>query len=443
MKEIKCPNCNEIFTVDESKYREILNQVRNAEFNKDLNERLKLIEEKSETNYKMKLNELENNNEMKTFEIKSEMLRKEEEIKNLKKELEENKKVFKKEKENEIEILKSKTQFDIEKSFNEYKAEIERLKSELAQVNSRNDLILKEKEANTEKEILKLTMKLENDENTKKLELTNLKEQYENKLKEKDSAIEYYRDLKTKMSTKMVGETLEQHCEIEFNRLRAIAFPNAYFEKDSEILEGTKGDYVFRDQTDDGLEYISIMFEMKNEMDTTTTKKKNEDFFKKLDSDRKKKNCEYAVLVSLLESDSELYNGGIVDVSYKYPKMYVVRPQFFIPIITLIRNAAKNSLEYREKLMQLERQNIDITNFETEINEFKNKFGKNYDLASRKFQDAIKGIDETIKKLEKTKEALISSENNLRLANNKAQDLTVKKLIKNNPTMTKKFYEIK
>ncbi len=529
MKEIKCPNCNETFAVDESKYREILNQVRNEEFHKDLHERLKLIEEKSETSYKMKLNELESFNEKKNLEIQNEMIRKEEEIKNLKKELEENKEKFDKEKENELlalkanekadtekllseykleieklknqisevtknneitlkevesanekknieiqnemirkeeeiktlrkeleenkekfekqketelSILKANKEADTEKLLSNYKLEIEKLKNKIAEVTKNNELVLKEKVVTEEKKILELTMKLENNENTKKLELANLKEKYEEKLKEKETEVEYFRDLKTKMSTKMVGETLEQHCEIEFNKLRAIAFPNAYFEKDSEVVDGTKGDYIFRDKTDEGLEYISIMFEMKNEMDTTATKKKNEDFFKKLDSDRKKKNCEYAVLVSLLETDNELYNGGIVDVSHKFPKMYVIRPQFFIPMLTLIRNSARKSLEYKEKLNQLEKQNIDITNFEAGINHIKEKFGYNYGIASRKFQEAIKGIDETIKKLEKTKEALLSSENNLRLANNKLEDLTVKKLTKNNPTMAQKFAEL-
>ncbi len=443
MKEIKCPNCNQVFTVDESKYREIVNQVRNEEFHRDLHERLKLIEEKSETEYKIKLTELENLNEKKNLKAKNEMIRKEEEIKSLKKELEESKSLFEKQKENEILVLKAEKNADTEKILSEYKLEIEKLRNKIVEIENNNKLTLKETAVKEEKKILELTLKLENNENTKKLELANLKEQYENKLKEKDIEIEYFRDLKTKMSTKMVGETLEQHCEIEFNKLRATAFTNAYFEKDSEILEGTKGDYIFKDKTEDGLEYISIMFEMKNEMETTGNKKKNEDFFKKLDSDRKKKNCEYAVLVSLLETDNELYNSVIVDVSHKYPKMYVIRPQFFIPIITLIRNAAKKSLEYREELLQLKKQNIDITNFEAEINEFKDKFGRNYGLASKKFQEAIKGIDETIKKLEKTKEALLSSENNLRLANNKAQDLTIKKLVKNNPTMAKKFSELK
>ena len=269
-----------------------------------------------------------------------------------------------------------------------------------------------------------------------------LKENYELKLKEKDTQIEFYKDLKAKMSTKMVGETLEQHCEIEFNKLRATGFQKAYFEKDNDAKTGSKGDYIYRESTEEGVEFISIMFEMKNEMDTTATKHKNEDFLKELDKDRQEKGCEYAVLVSLLEADNELYNCGIVDVSYKYPKMYVIRPQFFISMITLLRNAALNSVQYRKQLAEYKNQNIDISNFEAEMNDFKDKFGRNYQLASDKFRKAIEEIDKTIDHLQKTKDALLSSENNLRLANNKAQDLTVKRLTKNNPTMAQKFAEL-
>ena len=267
-------------------------------------------------------------------------------------------------------------------------------------------------------------------------------EGYENKLKSKDEQIAYYKDFKARQSTKMIGESLEQHCSTEFNRLRPTAFANAYFEKDNDARSGSKGDFIFRDY-DDGLEYISIMFEMKNEADQTATKHKNEDFFKELDKDRKEKNCEYAVLVSLLEADSELYNSGIVDVSYRYPKMYVVRPQFFIPIITLLHNAAMNSLTYKKELTAIKNQNIDISHFEADMNEFKEKFGRNYRLASEKFKKAIEEIDKTIEHLQKTKEALLSSENNLRLANNKAEDLSIKRLTRNNPTMAAKFAELK
>ena len=266
-----------------------------------------------------------------------------------------------------------------------------------------------------------------------------MKEQYEEKIKLKDEQIEYYRDFKAKQSTKMVGESLEQHCDYEFNKIRASAFPNAYFEKDNDARSGSKGDFIFRDMDENGTEFISIMFEMKNETDTTSTKKKNEDFFKELDKDRREKNCEYAVLVSLLEIDNELYNTGIVDVSYKYPKMYVVRPQFFIPIITLLRNAAMNSLEYRQELETIRHQNIDISNFEEKMNLFKEGFSRNYRLASDKFQTAIDEIDKSISHLQKIKDALISSENNLRLANDKAEDLTIKKLTRGNPTMKALF----
>ena len=276
----------------------------------------------------------------------------------------------------------------------------------------------------------------------KQLSETALKDKYETQLKDRDEAIERLRDMKAKLSTKMVGETLEQHCEIEFNRLRATAFAKAYFEKDNDARSGSKGDYIFRYQDDAGTEIVSIMFEMKNESDETATKKKNEDFFKELDKDRSEKNCEYAVLVSLLEPESELYNGGIVDVSHRYPKMYVVRPQFFIPIITLLRNAALNSLKYKSELALMRAQNIDITNFEAELETFKSAFGKNYDLASRRFKTAIDEIDKSIDHLQKTKEALLGTDRNLRLANDKAQDVTIKKLTRGNPTMATKFAEL-
>ncbi|MCR5647756.1 MAG: DUF2130 domain-containing protein, partial [Acholeplasmatales bacterium] len=270
----------------------------------------------------------------------------------------------------------------------------------------------------------------------------NIKKEYELKLKNKDDEIAYYKDLKTKMSTKMIGETLEQHCEISFNQLRMTAFPNAYFEKDNDAKTGSKGDYIFK-ESKDGTEFISIMFEMKNEMDETATKHRNEDFFKELDKDRNEKGCEYAVLVSMLEANNELYNQGIVDVSYKYPKMYVIRPQFFIPMITLLRNAALNSLAYKQELIDARAQNLDITHFEEAMDDFKDKFGRNYRLASEKFSKAIEEIDKTIDHLNKTKDALLSSENNLRLANDKAQDLSIKKLTRNNPTMAQKFEELK
>jgi hypothetical protein len=277
----------------------------------------------------------------------------------------------------------------------------------------------------------------------KQLAEKSLRDKYETQIKDRDNAIERLRDMKARLSTKMVGETLEQHCETEFNRIRATAFPRAYFEKDTDVSSGSKGDYIFRDADERGTQIVSIMFEMKNESDTTATKKKNEDFLKELDKDRTEKGCEYAVLVSLLEPDSELYNTGIVDVFHRYPKMYIVRPQFFLPIITLLRNAAMNSLEYKTELALVKAQNIDVTNFENDLDNFKTSFAKNYDLASKKFQTAIDEIDKSIYHLQKTKEALIGTDRNLRLANDKAQDVTVKKLIRHNPTMAAKFEELK
>ena len=301
----------------------------------------------------------------------------------------------------------------------------------------------KQEELNVkEQNILQLASAVENAKKESAIREQNLISTYEEKLKFKEEEIERYKDFKLRQSTKMVGESLEQHCEIEFNKLRATGFKNAYFEKDNDARTGSKGDYIYREADEDGTEFISIMFEMKNEMDATATKKKNEDFFKELDKDRREKNCEYAVLVSMLESESELYNTGIVDVSYRYPKMYVIRPQFFIPIITILRNAAQNSLEYRKELSVIKTQNIDISNFENDLNEFKDKFSRNYRLASEKFKKAIEEIDKTIDHLQKTKEALMSSENNLRLANNKAEDLSIKRLTRNNPTMAAKFAEL-
>lgn len=399
MPEIKCPKCGEVFTVDETGYAAIVGQVRNAEFCKEVNERTRQIS---------------------------------------------------KEKENEIALLKSQAVLEKERSEQTLKQEIERLKAQVqsneqANVAAVDKALAAQKNIlfEKEKQILQLENRLKEAEKDSALQVQNLKGNFDALLKAKDVEISFYKDLKSKMSTKMIGETLEQHCEIEFNKLRSTAFPHAYFEKDNDARTGSKGDYIFRENTDEGIEFISIMFEMKNEMDTTSTKHKNEDFFKELDKDRQEKGCEYAVLVSLLESDSELYNSGIVDVSYRYPKMYVVRPQFFIPIITLLRNAALNSVQYRRQLAEYKEQNIDISKFEDDMNDFKERFGQNYQRASDKFKKAIEEIDKTIDHLQKTKEALLSSENNLRLANNKAQDLSVKRLTKNNPTMAKKFAELK
>ena len=398
MNEIKCPKCGEVFKVDESGYIAIAGQVRDAEFNKELNER---------------------------------------------------KMMLKTEQASQLKLVEANAKAEQEKIISDTKLEVEQLKSQLQLATSDKLMALKDEESSKKEElskkdifIAKLEAEIASSKTGTDLEIKNIKESYESKLKEKEDAIDYYKDLKTKLSTKMLGETLEQHCEIEFNRLRSIGFQNAYFEKDNDSRSGSKGDYIFRESTNNNVEFISIMFEMKNEMDTTATKKKNEDFLKELDKDRNEKGCEYAVLVSLLESDNELYNNGIVDVSYKYPKMYVIRPQFFIPIITLLRNAALNSISYREQLVELRNQNIDISTFESDVTEFKDKFHRNFELASGKFKTAIKEIETTIKHLEKTKEALLSSENNLRLANDKAQDLSIKKLTKNNSTMANKFAEL-
>lgn len=425
--EIKCPKCGEIFQVDESHYAAIVKQVKDKEFSKELKNRE--IQFENDKNNLIKLTKLElekefnkelNDKDAKINELESEIIAKEETF------------VAKL---GEFIAVKDKEVLELQnklKNFNKDK--------DLQIANIMTDM--SNKLAAQENFILKITNESELAEKEFKLREQALKDQYENQLRFKDEEIERYKDFKAKLSTKMVAETLEQHCEIEFNRLRATGFQNAYFEKDNDAKSGSKGDYIFRDKDSEGGEFISIMFEMKNEMDTTSTKKKNEDFLKELDKDRREKNCEYAVLVSLLEPESELYNSGIVDVSHKYPKMYVIRPQFFIPIITLLRNAALNSLEYRKELALVKAQNIDVSNFEATMNDFKDKFSKNYELASRKFKTAIEEIDKTIDHLQKTKDALLSSENNLRLANNKAEDLSIKRLTKNNPTMQVKFAEV-
>ena len=397
MPEIKCPNCGEIFTVDESGYAAIAGQVRNVEFHKELHEREQQIM---------------------------------------------------KEKEHELSLFKAQAQIDKERSVNQLKQEIEQLKAQIQSYDQVKTIAVnnavdaqKDELVAKDKKILQLESLLKEAEKDTLLTTQSLKENFAIQLKAKDTEIAFYKDLKTKMSTKMVGETLEQHCEIEFNKLRATAFQNAYFEKDNDARTGSKGDYIFRETTTDGIEFISIMFEMKNEMDTTATKHKNEDFLKELDKDRQEKNCEYAVLVSLLEADNELYNTGIVDMSHKYPKMYVIRPQFFISMITLLRNAALNSVQYRRQLSDYKNQNIDISHFEEDMNDFKEKFGRNYQLASDKFKKAIEEIDKTIKSLQKMKDNLLSSENYLRLANNDTEDLSIKKLTRGNPTMKEKFEE--
>ena len=390
MNEIKCPKCGTVFQISESDYESIVKQIRDKEFDKEISLRdeqhkldkdnaVKLAESKIKESYVDSLNK----KDLEIVELK-----------------------------NKLKLFESKKELEIQKATSEMDKRIESLSNELDKKNT--EFELKEK---------------------------SMKETYEIKLKDKDEQISYYKDFKTRQSTKMIGESLEQHCSVEFNRLRPL-FKNAYFEKDNDAKSGSKGDFIFRDFDDDGNEIVSIMFEMKNEADTTSTKHKNEHFFKELDKDRKEKNCEYAVLVSMLEADNDYYNDGIVDVSHLYDKMYVIRPQFFIPLITLIRNMASKSLDYKKELELVKSQNIDITNFEENINTFKEGFGRNYRLASERFAKAIEEIDKTIDHLQKTKEHLLKTNDNLRLANNKAEDLTIKKLTHNNPTMEKMFEEL-
>ena len=529
MSQIKCPNCGTVFQVDESQYHEILQQVRNEEFEKELNERQKnsnqVIQSKLEKEYEAKLSQ-------KALEIKELQANKEQEIISLKEQLKSTEQIIKSQtekayqeqlnkkeleikqlqsdfnqkqsdKEQEVislkekleastQLTKTETQKEYQEQLNQKDLEISKLHAKLDQILSQNKIneskteqeyklqlqakeneiqalknnissnekVLKANlentyqsrlnEKNLEIQSLKQDMdkaKVENELNVKsiKQDLQNQIEQekYDTLLQTKDEQIAYYKDFKLKQSTKMIGESLEQHCEIEFNKLRATGFQNAYFEKDNDARTGSKGDYIYRELDENGIEIISIMFEMKNENDKTATKHKNEDFLKELDKDRNEKNCEYAVLVSMLEPENELYNTGIVDKSHRYPKMYVIRPQFFIPMITILRNAAFNSMQYKNELQLVRNQNIDITNFEESMNDFKQKFSRNYELASKKFNTAIEEIDKTISHLQKTKEALLSSERQLQLANNKAEDLTIKRLTRNNPTMKQKFDELK
>ncbi|KXK05317.1 MAG: hypothetical protein UZ04_CHB001000724 [Chlorobi bacterium OLB4] len=421
MNEIICPNCKKAFKVDEAGYAEILRQVRNHQFEEEIQQRLKLAEKEKMDAVKLAEAKIKN-------ELQDQISKKDQELAALK--AEKNAELIKKLAEKDTELLQLKAK--IENAENEKKLAVSEAVKSIEK--ERDDLASAVKLKDTEKDLLEKS----------------LTEKFEADLKEKDAIIKYKdeeialrKDMKLKLSTKMIGETLEQHCETEFNKLRATAFQKAYFEKDNDSRSGSKGDYIYRENDDSGNEIVSIMFEMKNEGDETATKKKNEDFLKELDKDRTEKKCEYAVLVSLLEADSEYYNSGIVDVSHKYPKMYVVRPQFFIPIITLLRNAAMNSAKYKAELALVRSQNIDITNFEEKMNKFKEGFARNYELASRKFKEAIDEIDKTISHLQKTKDALLSSENNLRLANDKADDLTIKKLTHGNPTMKAKFDELK
>lgn len=392
MNEILCPHCNKAFKIDEAGYADIVKQVRDSEFNKTLHERLELAE---------------------------------------------------KEKLGAIELAETKLRIEFQNVAAKKEGEIIELKAKVESGEVTRKLAITEALTVVEKERDELRATLERVNYQRQIEEKSLKERFEAQIKDRDDAIVRLQDMKARLSTKMLGESLEQHCETEFNRIRATAFPRAYFEKDNDARTGSKGDFIFREADERGTEFISIMFEMKNESDTTATKKKNEDFLKELDKDRIEKGCEYAVLVSLLESDSEFYNSGIVEMSHRFPKMYVVRPQFFIPIISLLRNAALNSLQYKTELAQIKSQNIDISRFEEELDAFKTGFARNYELASKKFKTAIEEIDKTIDHLQKTKDALLGSENNLRLANTKAEDLTVKRLTKGNQTMTDMFDELK
>lgn len=460
MHEIKCPLCGKTFTIDEAGYADIAKQVRDSEFEKQLHERLELADqdkkkalELAETKAAGELQQAAASKDAEIQELKAKLeagdvqqkLAVTEALSVVEKErdaLLNDLEKAKREKQSAAELAVAKLEGELQKAASTKDAEIQKLKAKLESVEMAKKLEITEALSVVEKERDELKSGLEKVELEKQLAEKSLKDKYETQIKDRDDAIERLRDMKARLSTKMVGETLEQHCEIEFNRIRATAFPHAYFEKDNDARTGSKGDYIFRDLDEAGTEVVSIMFEMKNENDTTATKHKNEDFLKELDKDRTEKGCEYAILVSLLEPESDLYNTGIVDVSYRYPKMYVIRPQFFIQMITLLRDAATNSLKYKIELALVKAQNIDITHFEDELDAFKTAFGKNYDLAARRFHSAIDEIDKSIDRLQKAKEALLGSERNLRLANDKAQDVTIKKLTRRNPTMASKFAEL-
>ena len=396
MAELKCPHCGQAFTVDDTELSSIVQQIRDKEFEKDIKNRISELKEHMLMTHRLEMEA----------------------------------------KENEIKLMSQK----------EYDKEIQKLKSQLDKATEKSAKLQAQLDSSEDKKIIAVmeaVKKVEEEKKDLESQLTHEKDKGKLLLEQKDEQIAYYRDLKTRMSTKMVGETLEQHCEIQFNQLRATAFKNAYFEKDNDSRSGSKGDYIYRETDENGVELISIMFEMKNEMDETATKHKNEDFYKELDKDRKQKNCEYAVLVSMLESDNELFNAGIVDVSYKYEKMYVVRPQCFIPIITLLRNAAMNAMEYKQELAVVRNQNIDISDFEEKLMNFKSDFSRNYDIAHSHFDKAVDEIDKTIQHLEKVKKELLGSDNQLRIANNKVDEVSIKKLTRGNKTMREKFEELK
>ena len=431
MKELKCPKCGSVFTVDEADYASIVSQVKNAEFNAEVDRRLQELHERHKAEELLTISKVEKDFQEVLNKKELEIKEKEARIGQLSGKLTEAEQA----KKTEISLAlaeKDKVILDLKSSLNENENKLK-----LAVMEEQRKAL--ESLQNKDKEIAELKATAEISRQKAVNYVNSQKEEYETKLKMMQEQVDYYKDLKTKMSTKMIGETLEIHCSTQFNQMMRPMMPNAYFEKDNDASGGSKGDFIFRDYGADGTEYISIMFEMKNEADETATKHKNEDFFKKLDADRKAKNCEFAVLVSLLEPDSELYNGGIVDVSYRYEKMYVIRPQFFLPLISLLVQTSKKSLEYKQQLAVAKSQSIDVTNFENQLLDFRDKFGRNYRLASEKFQTAIEEIDKSISHLQKIKDALIGSENNLRLANDKAESLTIKKLTQNNPTMTELF----
>ena len=442
MNEVKCPNCNTLFSLDENTYSSIKIQIRDKEFEAEVEKRIKSNLELEKKILENKLDDIKKENEIEKLNFETSYKEKIANLENVITQLNEKLKSFEELNENNIKIEKMSIE-------NLYKEDISKLNNTIFNLEAKINTLNDEAKRNLEIEKITVENKYKEEINLLKNNILNLqnnelmiKDRYKTELKNKDEIIEYYKDLKSKLSTKMLGETLEQHCEVSFNRLRSTAFPNAYFDKDNDVSSGSKGDYIYREYDENGLEILSIMFEMKNQNDETKTKKKNKDFFKELDKDRKEKRCEYAILVSLLEQENELYNEGIVDVSYEYEKMYVIRPQFFISIISLLRNGARGVLKYKQELNAIKNQNIDISNFENDLLNFKDKFGKNYENASKKFNEAIEKIDKSIKNLQETRAALLASENNLRLANDKLDGLTVKKLVKKNETMKKMFEEL-
>ena len=454
MAELKCPNCGTVFTVDDNDLASIVKQIRDGEFRHDVEERVSEKVDQLNEKHKLELQAKESDLKQQLQDTYAKELQKlKDELNNIKSD---NQKL-----QAEVDAAANRQELAVQSAVQAFRTKNQELESKLREEDAAHELALQKAVKEVEDEKQKLVVKLATEESQHKLDvaeavgkveaekkeleqkLTAEKEKHDAAIAQKDEVIKYYKDLKTKMSTKMVGETLEQHCEIQFNQLRATAFPNAYFEKDNDARSGSKGDFIYRENDEYGNEIVSIMFEMKNEMDETSTKHKNEDFFKELDKDRKEKNCEYAVLVSLLEADSELYNAGIVDVSYKYKKMYVVRPQCFIPIITLLRDAAKNALSYKQELAVVRSQNVDITNFEENLRDFKDAFSRNYELAHSHFDKAIDEIDKTIDQLKKVKKELQGSDKQLRLANNKVDEVSVKKLTKDNPTMQAEFERVR